>query len=516
MNPFRRLDGFMGGLALPTCKSLTSEALIEDAGIPPRLFYPLELASGHRAVPIVKVGDYVKSGTPLALCPEGFDPPICATSSGTIRLQDAILTSSSDSPMMVLETDGLDLKVPPLPPLAESERLPENVMRRLHDCGVLGMGGAGFPTAQKIRNLSGPLQILIVNGAECEPFLTCDERAIRENPAALLRAAENLAGIFNIPSIVLAVESSRSDALRALEHELASGVFTRSRLFALPDRYPAGGERQLIQAVSGFALPAGTHPVDHGILCLNVQTLLASASAIDLGACLTSRILTISGHGIQAPSNLRVLIGTPIAYLLERCGGVKEGRHHLILGGPMMGRSVPSTEIPITKTSSALLVLDDTDLPSPHIASERPCIRCGACSDACPQGLLPQSLHGQVEARRMAELESLHLLDCIECGCCDVVCPSLIPLTERFREGKKQLRRYQFDAQLAQKAQSRHQARLARIQREQSERDKEAEARKNALGQGAQPRIQEALERARLKREQRLNTSQDKNQNDAP
>ncbi len=515
MRPLRNFNGFSGGLTLPAQKSLSSEAPIRSAGIPPRLFYPLALASGLRAVPIVNAGDYVKSGTPLALCPQGFDPPICATSSGTILSLEALMSSSSDDPMMVLETDGLDLKAPALTPLIGKERSPENVIRRLHECGVLGMGGAGFPTAQKIRNLSGAFQLLIINGAECEPFLTCDERAIRENPGELLRAGESLAHIFNIPRVVVAVESSRSEALNALKREFESGTFSLSGLFALPDRYPAGGERQLIQTVSGLELPAGTHPVDQGILCLNVQTLLAVSKAIDQGECLRSRIVTVSGHGIQEPSNLKVLIGTPIGYLLECCGGVKEGKQQLILGGPMMGLSVPSTEMPITKTSSALLVLDDTDLRAPPLSTEHPCIRCGTCSDACPQGLLPQNLHDQVKARRMAELESLHLLDCIECGCCDVVCPSLIPLTERFRAGKKQLRRYLSDEKLARKAQNRHQARLARLQREQLEREQEAEARKNALGQSAQPRIQEALERARLKRLERMNAGQDPSQHDA-
>ena len=515
MRPWRNFDGFAGGVVLPSRKSLSSEASIRNAGIPPRLFYPLELASGHRAVPIVKVGDYVKKGTPLALCPEGFDPPICATTSGTLLSLGESPDASDTASMITLETDGLDLAAPLLPPLIGSERTPENVISRLHESGVLGMGGAGFPTAQKIKNLSGPLQLLIINGAECEPFLTCDERVIREHPEELLRSAEALAQIFDIPKILVAVESSRSDALNALKHEIDSGAFSRSSLFALPDRYPAGGERQLIQTVSGLAIAAGTHPVDHGILCLNVQTLLAVARAIDQGAYLTRRIMTVSGHGIQDPSNLDVLIGTPIRDLIECCGGMMEGPKQLILGGPMMGHSVSSTETPVTKTSSALLVLSDTDLPSSPLFAEHPCIRCGACTEACPQGLLPQNLHDLVKVKRLAELERLHLLDCIECGCCDVVCPSVIPLTERFREGKKQLRRYLFDDQLAQKAKIRHEARLARLHREQLERNQEAEARKSALGQSAQPRIQEALERARLKKTQRMHAVQARGQDDA-
>lgn len=508
MKLWRSLGDFAGGIHLSARKSLSSEAYIRIAGIPPRLIYPLDLASGHRASPIVRVGDYVKSGTPLALCPEGFDTPICATSSGTIRLVGSDNLMAEDAGLICIETDGLDLKLPSLPPLIGKDRSPENALQQLHTCGVLGMGGAGFPTAQKIRSLAGPLKVLIVNGAECEPFLTCDERAIREKTSALLESAESLARIFDIPKTLIAVESSRFDALSTLQKALGNGHFPRCGIFSLPDRYPAGGERQLIQAIIGLSLPGGTHPVDHGILCLNVQTVLAAGAAIDQGEYLTRRIITVSGSGIHQPSNLDALIGTPIDYLLERCGGTRQGKQQIILGGPMMGFSVSSAKVPMTKTTSGLLVLSDSDLPNAKGLLEHPCIRCGACTDACPQGLLPQSLHDQVKAKRVAELQDLHLLDCIECGCCDVVCPSLIPLTERFREGKQQLRRYLADEQLARKAQNRHQARQARLQREQIERDQEAEVRKHALGQSAQPQIQEALERARLKREQRLNQVQ--------
>lgn len=505
MRSWQTSGDFWGGVPLVTRKSLSSESPIRIAGIPPRLLYPLDLPSGHRATPIVRAGDSVTSGTPMAICPNGFYPPICATSSGSVFFQEGPCDVRPNAPLIGIETDGLDLKSPLLQPLEGTELCPERVLERLHVCGVLGMGGAGFPTTQKISRLSGPLQLLIINGAECEPFLTCDERAIRERTTELLRAAELLARIFSIPKILVAVELSRSSAITSLQTSLHTGEFPLCGLYALPDRYPAGGERQLIQTVSGFKMPGGTHPVDHGILCLNVQTLLAVGAAIEKGESITRRIMTISGGGIQEPSNLEVLIGTPIEFLLEACGGVNQGIQRLVLGGPMMGFSVSSTQIPITKTTSALLVLDPFDLPAPPTPIVQPCIRCGACMDACPQGLLPQSLHVQVKAKRMAELESLHLLDCIECGCCDVVCPSLIPLTEQFRAGKGRLRRYLADEVLARKAQRRHEARLARLQREQVEREQEADARKIALGQGAQPQIQEALERARLKREQRLN-----------
>lgn len=513
MKAWRSLGDFSGGVTLAARKSLSSEAPIRSAGIPPRLFYPLDLASGHSATPIVQAGDYVKSGTPIATSPDRWDPPICATSSGTIVFLEGPRPSPSapQGPLIGVETDGLDLKAPPLPALEGADLIPEAVLERLQACGILGMGGGGFPTAQKISSLTGPLQLLIINGAECEPFLTCDERAIREYAEDLIAAAEMLARIFGIPKILVAVELSRAQALASLKGALKSNTFPLCEVFALPDRYPAGGERQLIQAVSGLEIPGGSLPVDLGILCLNVQTILAAGRAILQGEPLTRRIVTVSGDGIREPSNLEVLIGTPIDFLLKDCGKIGGDHQDLILGGPMMGFSVSSDQVPITKTTSALLVLGDSDLPSPTRDIEHPCIRCGACTEACPQGLPPQNLHDQVSANRIAELESLHLLDCIECGCCDVVCPSLIPLTERFRIGKKSLRRYLADEQLARKAQSRYEARLARLQREQVERDQEADARKNALGQSAQPRIQEALERARLKREQRLNLIQESN-----
>jgi electron transport complex protein RnfC len=405
--------------------------------------------------------------------------------------------------MIGIETDGLGHEEPPLDAIPSDQLSTEILLERIHACGILGMGGAGFPTAQKISALKGPLKLLIINGAECEPFLTGDERILREQADDLVRAANLVAGTFEIPQTRFALETSSQAAVIALELARSRASTINAEILKLPDRYPAGGERQLIQVASGIPIPAGTHPVDHGILCINVQTLRAIDRAVTIGERVTRRVTTVTGNGIKTPANLEILIGTPIEFVIQQCGGLNPGFAQVILGGPMMGYSVSDLSVPVTQTLSGLLALQEETARETPTAALYPCIRCGACAEACPQALLPQSLHEAAQFQRIGLLRSLQIKDCIECGCCDVVCPSHIPLTETFRQGKSVVNRQIFDEDLASRAKIRFEARMERLLREQKEREIEAMERKKALGRGAQPKIHEALERARQKREQR-------------
>jgi Na+-translocating ferredoxin:NAD+ oxidoreductase subunit C len=500
-----RLPDFTGGILLETQKHLSSERPIQTSAIPPVLYYPLTLRSGHQAIPLVEAGSLVKSGTLIAKSPNPDEPPLYATSSGSVFFLEGPYPSPSNAsgPMIGIRTDGKAEAEPPFPPLEGSALTPLNVIERIHASAIVGMGGAGFSTAKKLRALQGTLQLLIINGAECEPFLTCDERIIRERSDELLASAMLLAQAFQIPQVIFAVESSRLSSMATLQTLLQKQRPENATLTALPDRYPAGGERQLIRFISGMELPSGSHPVDHGILCLNVQTLLATGRAITLGERLTRRVVTVSGPGIVSPSNLEVLIGTPIGQLIKASGGLTPEPHQIILGGPMMGFSVSEEETPVTKTLSAVLALNPDQVHGAEPSKAYPCIRCTACVEACPAGLLPQALLDASQGNRLNTLRTLHLRDCIECACCDAVCPSHIPLTEQFRTAKKVLARQEWDERLAQKAKQRFEARTERLLREQQERDAEAIERKKALERGAQPKINEALERARLKREKR-------------
>lgn len=501
------IKAFRGGIALTSEKSLSSEAAIEPLEVPSSLLYPLETSSGLHAIPLVKEGDTVKSGTPLAIFPDQAAPPICATSSGTVFFKTGPQASAKTPKvsMVGIETDGYDHEEPPLPPLASSERTVEAVLQRLHACGILGMGGAGFPTARKLQTLQGPLRFLIVNGAECEPYLTCDERIIRERTEELLDAALLIARIFKIPQILLAVESERQASISRLDDLITACQLPELKLIQLQNRYPAGGERQIILAASGIEIPHNQHPVDVGILCLNVQTVLAAARAIQYGERLISRIVTVSGPGIRTPRNLEARIGTPLKHLIEASGGCLPGRHHLVLGGPMMGFSVQDDEIPIVKTLSAILAFPDIAV-TPN--SDQPCIRCGQCVEVCPQGLFPQLLNDHARTQRLTALNELQLLACIECACCDHACPSQIPLTQNFKAAKRDLRRHLEDEQMAASARQRFEARQERLKREQSERESEVLERKSALDRERKPKIQEALARARLKKEQRTHQNE--------
>ena len=501
------IKAFQGGIRLATEKSLSSEAAIEPLGVPPLLLYPLETSSGLHAIPLVKEGEPVKSGTPLAIFPDQAAPPICATSSGTVFFKAGPQASLKvpNVSMVGIETDGYDHEEPPLPPLDPSERTVEAVIERLHACGILGMGGAGFPTDRKLQALQGPLRFLIVNGAECEPYLTCDERIIRERAEELLDAALLIARIFKIPQILMAVESERHASIFRLDDLISACQLPELQLIKLPERYPAGGERQIILAASGIGIPHDQHPVDLGILCLNVQTILATARAIQYGERLIRRIVTVSGPGIRSPRNFEARIGTPLKYLIEAAGGCLPGSHHLVLGGPMMGFSVQDDEIPIVKTLSAILAFPEKLVTS---NSEQPCIRCGQCVEVCPQGLFPQLMNDHARAHRLAALNELQLLACIECACCDHACPSQIPLTQNFQLAKRELRRHLEDEQMAASARQRYEARQERLKREQTDRENEALEKKAALDHQRQPKIQEALARARLKKEQRLHRNE--------
>lgn len=494
--------GFRGGIRLESHKSLSCDMAIETAKLPDHLLYPMKTPSGLRANPIVKAGDHVKSGRLLARFPDEALPPIRATSSGVIFFREAAtpFPNTPNGPMIGVETDGRDESEPPFPPIPTEDQTPDKVIERLNDCGVLGMGGAGFSTARKLGSLKGPLRFLIINAAECEPYLTCDERIILDRAEELIDDALQTARIFGFPQILIAVESQRQATLARLDDLIRACALPTLKLVRLPDRYPAGGERQMIYAASGIEIPIGRHPVDLGILCLNVQTLLALGRAVNHGEILTRRTVTVSGDAIHSPRNIEVRIGAPVNVLIEAAGGCQPGRHHLVLGGPMMGFSVNNDAVPVMKTLSGLLLLSESAIPQPP---ESPCIRCGRCAEVCPQILLPQLLNDHAKAHRLKSLNDLNLLNCIECACCDQVCPSHIPLTTHFQDAKKALRRYLDDEKMALIARKRHEARQERLRKEDAERQQESSERKTALGQRHQPKIQEALARARLKKVQR-------------
>lgn len=343
--------------------------------------------------------------------------------------------------------------------------------------GIVGLGGAAFPTANKLESSlceNGPR--LLLNGAECEPYISCDEMLMRERAADIVFGARMLLHALCAKSCTIAIEEDVPQAEAALRTAIDAAADERIHVRVVPTIYPAGGERQLITSVFGVEVPHDGLPANIGVVCQNVGTAAAIAKWVRDGEPLISRIVTVTGDGVREPGNLETRIGTPIANIIADCGGYTERMSRLIMGGSMMGAPLPHDDLPVLKGTNCVVAASALDL-QPR-GPEMPCIRCGACSQVCPAFLLPQQLHWYLHPYDGEQLNRHGLLDCIECGCCDYVCPSQIPLVERFREAKPLLTR-ELEARInADAARARYQARNERLERLEAEhRAKLAEKR---------------------------------------
>ena len=490
--------GFWGGLTLAVPNS-SAHASIMSAGLPNRLWFPLRQRNGLMAQPWIAPGDRVLRGGVLAGGSQALDPLIHASTSGrVVGIEDALLPipAGLTGACIVLEPDGLDEAAPPLPPLALDGTSATDLLQRIKAAGIVGLGGAVFPTAAKLSG--GAITTLILNGVECETTISCDDRLLRERAAEVLEGAERLRRAFGIEQVRVAIKADMIEAFDAIQQARNQTGFDQIAPIAVASRYPAGGERQLIQSVAGREVPAGSQPSDIGVLCLNVATVAAIQRAATRGEPLTSRIVSVGGLGVREPCNLEVRLGTPLRHLIDLCGGYAEPVDRLIIGGPMMGFSVAADTVPITANVNALFVAGRGQLPARSTAS--PCIRCGACAEVCPAGLLPQELDWQSRQGNASKLLADGLLDCIECGCCDVVCPSHIPLVEHFQRAKQVIRREQQAREAADHARRRYEARQARLALEQAELARSARQKKAELAQSPSTKIQEALNKARQRR----------------
>jgi len=398
---------------------------IRQAPLPP----VAHLSTPTAAVALVSAGDCVKSGQPVARGSDGC--ALHATISGTIA---AVSTSAGGQVDVAIDSDGRDewhdSCVPCKAPLALP---PRELRRRLLDGGIVGLGGALFPSGLKLD--SAPrVRALIINGAECEPWITCDEILLRERATQVVEGARILMHAAGTVHAVIAVETDMPEARIALHDALATSGDDRIGLAVVSAKYPAGGERQLIEMLTGAEVPLGGLPGDVGYLCQNAGTAAAAADLLLLGRPLVSRIVTVTGGGVAEPGNFEVRLGTPLAMLVAAAGGYKGVPARLIVGGPMMGVAQPDDAAAVTAaTNCVVAALADDIAPA---APEMPCIRCGDCVQACPARLLPHELLAASRQGHADALRDLHLDACIECGCCDYVCPSMIPLTAAFAAAK--------------------------------------------------------------------------------
>jgi Na+-translocating ferredoxin:NAD+ oxidoreductase subunit C len=476
--------GVRGGLRLDAHKERSTAQPLTVAAPAEIFILPLDQHAGAPAKPCVQAGDRVLLGQPIAEPSGTISAWLHSPASGVVAAiepRPAPHHAGAPSLSIVIENDGREERHVPRTPTPGFEQLsPEELREHIALGGVVGLGGAVFPTETKLTACAadGEARVLL-NGAECEPYISCDDMLMRERAQDVVLGGVVLLHAVEAKSCIIAIEDDVPQAAEALRKALAERRDERIQLVVVPRVYPAGGQRQLIATVFGVEVPFDGLPTDIGILCQNVGTAAAIAQWVRDGRPLINRVVTVTGDGVHHPANLDARLGTPIANLIAECGGYTQRATRLIMGGSMMGKALPHDELPVIKATNCVIAASALDL-QPR-SGEMPCIRCGACSEVCPAILLPQQLHWYVQARDLAALDTHGLMDCIECGCCDYVCPSQIPLAERFRETKPVLLRERMHHGRTSAARAAFEARAARLARREAEQRAALAKKREAL-----------------------------------
>lgn len=474
----RKVWDFHGGVHPPENKSQSLQSPLREAPLPTHVVLPLSMHVGAPAIACVAVGDKVKRGQLVAEPSGAFSAGIHASISGEVSaIEDRQIShpSGNPGPAIVITSDGTDESVAMEPISDYMQAEPAHLVKRVREAGIAGLGGAGFPTHIKLNPLS-KVDTLIINGAECEPYITADHSLFKTYPEKVIQGIQLLAHILGNPKqILIGIEDNKPDAIEALE-QAASG--TSVEVVTVPTKYPSGGEKQLIQLLTGLEVPSGKLPANLGIMVQNPGTAVAVLDAVAEGRTLTSRITTFVGENLKESINLVVRIGTPLTEVLTHLGLDPEKAHKVVLGGPMMGFAMPDPNTPILKISNCVLVPSQLELPDPEPA--QPCIRCGSCAEVCPAQLLPQQLFWFAQAEDQENLQNHNLFDCIECGACSYVCPSNIPLVQYYRASKGAIREADRERIASDRARRRFEVRNLRVEREAQEREAKRAARMQA------------------------------------
>jgi electron transport complex protein RnfC len=504
----RTLSRFHGGIHPPGNKRQSVRTPIADAGIPPELVLPLAQPAGSPAIPVVSVGEKVLKGQRIAAAFDAGSLPVHAPTSGTVHaIESRVIAHPSGLPAtcIVIATDGRDEWIAHGGIADYRDMDSDSLIRAIRDAGIAGMGGAGFSTAAKLSpHPPARIATLIINGAECEPYVTCDDLLMRECAGEIIAGARIVQHLLAPQETLIGVEDNKPEALAALR---AAAQESAIDVVQIPTVYPSGGERQLIELLTGRHVPSGTLPAHSGVLCLNVASVAAIFAAVTRGRPLISRVVTVTGGAVREPQNFNTLIGTPLHYLLEKARYQSAANNRVLLGGPLMGFTVPDLRAPVAKTTHCLLAATAAELPPPPPALA--CIRCGLCADACPASLLPQQLFWFAQGSEYEKLEKHNLFDCIECGACAYVCPSSIPLVQYYRASKDRILQLRDERARAESSRLRFEERNQRLQRDELEKDARRAARKLAVEQRAhtlgptgdvEDPIRAAVERARAKK----------------
>lgn len=425
---------FKGGVHPNDSKALSASKAIQDAPLLDSYKVIVHQNIGAPPEIVVKKGDEVKKGDLLAKASGFVSVPLHAPTSGTIKMIDKCAGPTGIMvPSIEITADGEDTWGDCLPPMPNWKAAdPSDLKQRVSDAGIVGMGGAGFPSHVKLSP-NKPIDTLILNGAECEPYLTADHRLMLEDAETVVLGAAILARILGLETAVIGVENNKPDAIEALNK--VAGKYNVT-VQGLRVNYPQGAEKQLIYALTGREVPIGGLPMDSGCVVQNVASAAAVADAVINGRPLIERVTTVTGEPLVNPGNWRFRLGTPIAKALELAGGIKEQPAKLLLGGPMMGFAQSSLDVTVMKNTSGILLIP-TETVSQY--TSEPCIRCGKCVEVCPMDILPATISQAVENERFDWASQLNVMACIECGSCSYVCPSHRPLNQHFKRAKAEI-----------------------------------------------------------------------------
>ena len=484
-NNTRKLWHFNGGLHLPDNKSMSLASPAAKLPLPDKLVIPLQQHIGELPELSVKVGDHVLKGQLLAEAKDYVSASVHAPSSGTITAigEHAVPHPSGLTGLCVsLETDGKDEWTTELPDsMADFKQYSASQLReRIRWAGIVGMGGATFPTGIKLNPGPGKkISTLIINAAECEPYISCDDALMQTHADDIINGIAITQYVLSAENSIIGIEDNKPDAIKAMREAINNSALQNIELVVIPTLYPSGGEKQLIRILTGQEVPSHGPPADIGYVCHNIATIFAIHQAVVESKPLISRMITVTGPGIRKPQNLFAPIGTLVSALIDFAGGYQGQVEELILGGPMMGFGLGSDRLPVNKGANCILVTqhDEEQVNSPPVA----CIRCGKCADVCPAQLLPQQLYWFARSKDLDKVQDYNLFDCIECGCCAHVCPSHIPLVQYYRFAKTEVWAREEDKRKADLARQRHEQREARLARIEAEKQERLRKKKEAL-----------------------------------
>ena len=470
---------FQGGIHPPEMKTQSNGTPLSELPLPHRFIIPLKQHIGHEGEICVAPGDKVLRGQPLTFG-TGRMLPVHAPTSGVIEDIGQHMTAhpSGLSELCIFLTPDGDDRWMPLDPLPDYRQHPRaDIVQRIHDAGIAGLGGAGFPTATKLKGGLRGVKTLIINAAECEPYITADDRLMQDYAAEVLEGSRIFAWVLQAEQVLIGIEDNKPEAIAALKQALGSERDLHIRV--IPTKYPSGGAKQLTRILTGKEVPHGGRSSDIGVLMQNVGTAWAVKRAIINGEPITERVVTLTGEAIAQPRNVWSRLGTPISHLLHQVGFTPAPRQMVIMGGPLMGFTLPSLDVPVVKITNCILAPSASEMGNND--EEQSCIRCSACADACPAKLLPQQLYWFSQGGDHDKARAHHIDDCIECGACAYVCPSNIPLVQYYRQEKAELRAIDLEAKRTLEAKARFEARQARLEREKLAREARHEEAKQRV-----------------------------------